>query len=176
MSEATASAATSRDWVVLGRVSGLYGVQGWVKVYSHTEPREGILGYSPLHLDIGGGWRPYAVAAGRAHGKGVVLRFEGIADRDAAAALLGSDIAIRRSQLPPARPGEYYWADLEGLRVINLEGVTLGVVDHLFATGANDVLVVKGERERLLPFLSGRVVQSVDLEAGMMKVDWDADF
>jgi len=164
------------DWVVLGRVSGLFGVNGWVRVFSHTEPREGISRYHPIFLKRQGEWREFKIEAGRAQGAGVVLKFVGCDDRDQATTLIQSDIAVHRAQLPPPEPGEYYWADLEGLRVVTLEGVELGVVSHLLATGANDVLVVKGERERLLPFIKDRVVVEVNLEQRLMKVDWDPEF
>lgn len=164
------------DWVVLGRIGGLYGVHGWLKVFSHTQPREGIVGYRPLYVGSGGEWRRMDMQEGRAHGKGVVLKFVGYDDRDSALALLGCDIAVRREQLPEPEPGEYYWSDLQGLRVVTLDGVELGVVDHLLETGANDVLVVEGDRQRLLPFLQGDVVRDIDLRAGMMRVDWDPDF
>lgn len=164
------------DWVVLGRVSGLFGLQGWVRVFSHTEPREGIARYNPVFLQRKGQWQPFKIEAGRTHGAGVVLKFIDFDDRDQAATLVQSDIAVHRAQLPPPRPGEYYWADLEGLRVVTLEGVELGVVDHLLATGANDVLVVKGERERLLPFVQGQVIVEIDLEQRLLQVDWDPDF
>lgn len=164
------------DWVVLGRVSGLFGLQGWVRIFSHTDPREGITRYHPVFLRRQGEWQPFEIKAGRAHGAGVVLKFVGYDDRDRAAALIQSDIAVRRAQLPPPGPGEYYWSDLAGLRVITLEGVDLGIVDHVFATGANDVLVVKGERERLLPFVKEQVVIEIDLEQRLLRVDWDPDF
>ena len=98
------------------------------------------------------------------------------ADRDAAQALYGAELWVARSQLPKAKPGEYYWADLEGLAVRNREGVGFGTVSHLFETPGNPVMVVAGERERLIPFLIGQYVDSVDLEAGLIMVDWDADF
>ncbi|MFO1423098.1 MAG: ribosome maturation factor RimM [Candidatus Competibacteraceae bacterium] len=164
------------DWVVLGRVSGLFGVNGWVRVFSHTEPREGIIRYHPVHLRRQGEWREFRIEAGRVHGAGVVLKFAGCDDRDQAAALIQSDIAVRRAQLPPPGPNEYYWTDLEGLRVVTLENMELGTVSHLLATGANDVLVVKGERERLLPFVRGQVVIEVNLEQRLLRVDWDPDF
>ncbi|HXH04191.1 MAG TPA: ribosome maturation factor RimM [Candidatus Competibacteraceae bacterium] len=169
--------AASR-WITLGRVSGLYGVRGWVKVFSETQPREGILGYQPLYLSRDGKeWQPYQVEQGRVQGKGVILKLRGCEDRDQAATLLGQSIAVTREQLPPAAPGEYYWADLIGLRVVTVAEIELGRVDSLFETGANDVVVVKdGEREHLLPFLQGSVVRSVDLEQGVMRVEWDPDF
>lgn len=162
--------------VVLGRVSGLFGVRGWVKVYSHTEPRENIAGYSDWYLRCDGDWQPARVEQGRRHGKGVVVKLVGIEDRDQAAGLIDCDIAIDRDQLPPLPPGEYYWTDLEGLRVVTLEGTELGRVSHLFATGANDVMVVTGERERLLPFVQPDIIRRVDPEQGLIEVDWDPEF
>jgi 16S rRNA processing protein RimM len=161
--------------VVVGTVSGLHGLRGWVKVHSYTAPRENILTYSPWYLYLGGRWRAMESREGRLQGKGLVARIAGCHDRDEAAGLLGADIAVRRDQLPVA-DDEYYWTDLEGLRVLTVEGVDLGVVDHLFETGANDVLVVRGARERLIPYLPGPVVRSVDLRSRSMVVDWDPDF
>lgn len=164
------------DWVILGRVSGLFGVQGWVRVFSETQPRDGIARYHPLFLQQSGEWHPLQVEASRAHGEGVVLKFAGYDDRDQAATLLQSQIAVRRSQLPPPEPGEYYWADLEGLRVVTLDGIDLGTISSLFATGANDVMVVCGERERLIPFIRDSVIAEIDLNQRLMRVDWDPDF
>lgn len=158
--------------LVLGRIIGLYGVRGWVRVFSETEPRQNILTYRPWYLD----GVAHTVAEGRLHGKGVVARLAGCEDRDAAALLLNREIAIRRDQLPPPRPDEFYWADLEGLAVHTADGQDLGLVDHLFATGANDVLVVRGERERLLPFVWGQVIEDVDFVSGVIRVHWDPDF
>lgn len=160
----------------MGRVAGLYGLRGWLKVYSYTEPRNGIIDYNPLYLEIGGQWWPINVEAGRVHGKGVIVKLADYDDRDAAAALIGCDIAVRRDQFPELESGEYYWADLEGLRVITVGGTELGTVDHLFKTGANDVMVVKGNRERLIPFLRDQVIVDIDLEQGVMQVDWDPEF
>jgi len=164
------------DWVVLGRVSGLFGVQGWVRVFSHTEPRAGIVGYSPVFLKQRDEWQPVEIEDGRAHGAGVVLKFVGCDDRDQATALLQREIAVRRAQLPPPEPGAYYWTDLEGLRVVTLDGAELGTVHSLFATGANDVMVVRGERERLVPFIRGDVIVEIDLGRRLLRVDWDPDF
>jgi 16S rRNA processing protein RimM len=160
--------------LVLGRITGLFGVRGWVKVFSETEPREGILRYSPWL--IGDSPRPLRVLEGRVHGKGVVARLDGCDDRDQAAALVNLEIAVTRERLPPPRPDEFYWVDLEGLAVETLEGVRLGLVSHLFATGSNDVLVVIGDRERLLPFVWDEVIRSVDFDRRLIQVDWDPDF
>jgi 16S rRNA processing protein RimM len=162
--------------IVVGRIVGVYGVKGWVKVHSYTEAREDILNYDPWLLRAGGAWRPAKLAEGRPHGKGIVARLAGCEDCEGAAALVGTDVAIGREQLAPAAPGEYYWADLIGLRVATVAGQDLGVIDHLLETGANDVLVVQGERERLIPYLQGEVVIEVDLEHRVMRVDWDPDF
>ncbi|MDT8387388.1 MAG: ribosome maturation factor RimM [Thiogranum sp.] len=159
-------------------MSGVYGVRGWVKIFSYTEPRQNIIHYKPWYLkkDRDADWVPVQLAEGREHGKGVVARLQNCEDRDQAYDLMGSEIAIRRDQLPATGPGEYYWAELQGLRVVTVEGEALGIVDHLLSTGANDVLVVKGERERLIPFLMGSVIIEVDLERGEIKIDWDKDF
>lgn len=164
------------DWVILGRISGLFGVQGWVRVFSETQPRDGIARYRPLFLQQKGEWQPFQVEASRAHGEGVVLKFVGYDDRDQAATLLQSEIAVRRSQLPPPGPDEYYWVDLEGLQVITLDGVGLGTIEYLFATGANDVMVVRGDRERLIPFVRDHVIVEIDFEQRLLRVDWDPDF
>ena len=163
-------------WVLMGKVVGLHGIRGWVKVFSHAEPRSGIIDYDPLYLNINGEWRPVEVQEGRVQGKGVVFKFSGYDDRNKAAALLGCDIAVRCEQLPPLAPDEYYWRDLEGLRVVTVDGVELGTVKRLFETGANDVVVVAGERERLIPFVRGEVITNIDLEQGVIQVDWDPAF
>ena len=162
--------------VVIGRISGLYGVRGWLRIFSYTDPRANIIAYSPWLVDIDGQWQPMKVVTGRMQGKSVVVNLAGYDDRDAAVTLLGKDIAVLRKQLAAPAPGEYYWADLEGLRVVNTAGVEFGVVDHMFQTGANDVVVVKGDRERLIPFVQGEVILKIDLQQGVMEVDWDPDY
>ncbi len=168
--------SAAADAVLVGRVSGLFGVGGYVKVYSYTDPPENILRYRPWLLKLGSEWRSTELEQGRRHGKGLVAKLQGCDDRDGAARLVGADIAIARGQLDALAPGEYYWADLIGLRVRHTDGSDLGVVEQLLETGANDVLVVRGERERLIPFLPGPVVTAVDLEQGELTVDWDPDF
>ena len=163
--------------LLLGRLHGAFGVRGEVKLESFTDPPARIFRYQPWTLrDAQGRERALAGATGREGGKGLVATLPDIADRDAAEALRGSEVWVPRSVLPPPAPGEYYWVDLEGLRVANLEGVDFGVVSHLFSTGANDVLVARGERERMIPFVEPEYVRSVDFDAGLVTVDWDADF
>ena len=163
--------------ILLGRVLGAFGVRGELKLESFTEPKSAIFRYQPWRLrDAQGRERDLAEARGRETAKGVVATFPDVADRDAAEALRGAELYAPRSALPPPKPGEYYWVDLEGLRVVNLEGADFGTVSHLFSTGANDVLVARGDRERMIPFLEPDFVTSVDFDAGVITVDWDADF
>lgn len=169
---ATAPVGAGPKAVVLGRIGGVFGVLGWVKVYSETNPIENIFGYSPWLIE----GQARQVVEWRRHGKGMVARLEGFDDRDRARALVGKAISIRRDQLPPPSADEYYWTDLEGLEVETRDGVRLGRVSHLMETGANDVLVVRGERERLLPFVWGQCVLEIDLDRGRLRVDWDPDF
>jgi len=165
-----------QDRVILGQIVGLHGVRGWVKIFSHSAPKENIFSYSPLLVKWGGSWQGMKLLTWRKQGKGLVAQLEGYSDREQARALIGAEISILKSQLPKPRKGEYYWADLIGLRVLNLEGEDFGQVDHLFDTGANDVLVVKGDRERLIPFVQGQYVHEIDLKVGTIKVDWDPEF
>jgi 16S rRNA processing protein RimM len=164
--------------VLVGRIVGLYGVQGWLKIESWTEPRTQIFKYQPWLLEKAPGEvMEIAGITGRPQGKGLICQLPGVDDRDAAAALVGKDIHVARELLPPPAKDEYYWVDLEGLEVVTTEGVSLGRVSHLFATGANDVVVVRdGTRERLVPFVQGTYVRSVDLSGGRMVVDWDPEF
>jgi 16S rRNA processing protein RimM len=166
----------AEEFISIGLVSGIFGVRGWIKVFSYTEPRENILTYSPWTLRKGKDSKEVKVVDGRRHGKTVVACLDGFNDRDGAADLNGWEILIRPEQLPKAKKGEYYWSDLIGLQVSTVDGVDLGVVKQMLETGANDVVVVMGERERLIPFLQEQTIKSIDLLAGIMVVDWDAEF
>jgi 16S rRNA processing protein RimM len=161
--------------VILGRISGLFGVRGWVKVYSYTEPREAVLNYDRWLLTGNNGWQEATVAEGQRHGKTVIVRINGYDDRDQAAGLIGTEIGVPRDELPETDSDHYYWSDLEGLSVVHRDGTELGKVDHLLETGANDVMVVKGETERLVPFVMDKVVLGVDLAKGEIRVDWEWD-
>lgn len=169
--------AANEQLIVVGTIVGLYGVQGWVRVMSHTQPRENLLNYQHWQLGRHGAWRPAELEAGQAHGKGLIIKLQECSDRDQARKLIGTDIAVPRSELPALAAGEYYWADLVGLRVETTDGQFLGQVDHLLETGANDVLVVQGEdRERLIPFVMEQVIKQIDLNTGRIQVDWDPTF
>ena len=151
-------------------------MRGWVKVYAETRDRSEILEFKRWYLRRPDGWQAVKVIEGRTQSKGIIAQLEGVVHCDQARLLVGTEIAVRRTELPPAEPGTYYWDDLVGLKVVNLEGIEFGTVSHLFETGgANDVVVVQGERERLIPYTKD-AVKKVDLKARVMHVDWDADF
>lgn len=162
--------------ILLGRVVGAFGVRGELKIQSFTDPATALLKYQPWLLVHGGREQELAGVRGRETNKGLVAVVEGVDNRDAAEALTGAELWVPRERLPPPKPGEYYWVDLEGLAVVNREGVALGTVSHLFDTGANDVMVVTGERDRLIPFITDQFVLEVDFEARRITVDWDPDF
>ena len=162
--------------ILLGRVLGAFGVRGELKVQSFTDPLASLLKYQPWQVVHRGVAREIDGVRGRETSKGLVAKFPDVDERDAAEALAGAEIWVPRDRLPPPKPGEYYWVDLEGLEVVNQEGLVLGKVSHLFDTGANDVMVVQGEREHLVPFIVGQFVLDVDFEHGRIRVDWDADF
>ncbi|WP_353571692.1 ribosome maturation factor RimM [Candidatus Albibeggiatoa sp. nov. BB20] len=162
--------------VIVGCINGIYGVRGWVKVYSYTRPIENILAYSPWQLCQHRQWQTVNISEGKPHGKGIIVRLDACHTREQAALLLGSEIAISHEQLPPTEDDEYYWSDLVGLKVINQDGVLFGTVDYLIETGSNDVLVVKGERERLIPFVIPQFITQIDLQQQQILVDWDPEF
>lgn len=165
------------DWVVLGRIQGVFGLAGLVKVYSYTETPADILKYPSWWLRIAQDRRCYRLVGGQTHGKTLLAALEGVADRDRAQALVGYLIEVPRTQLPALPQGEYYWSQLLGLRVINREGEVLGTVDSLFETGANDVVVVKAPNgeEILIPYLDPVIIR-VDLDAHRLDVDWQVDY
>ena len=159
----------------MGHVTAPFGIQGWIKVHPYTESNTGLTGYATWWLGKDGSYQAFEVLEARAQGTEVVAQLKGFADRNAALSLCGMEVAVPRSELPKARRGEYYWSDLIGLTVLNQEGQTFGTVQNLLETGANDVLVVSGERERLIPFVR-QVILNVDLQAGTIQVEWGADY
>lgn len=161
--------------VVMGRIVAPYGVKGWVKIQPFTEMLDGLFDYENWWIPSAGGWVELEIEDAKVHGNVLLAKPVGSDDRDRAFALRGKDVAVPRETLPAPDEGEYYWSDLIHLKVINLEGVDLGEVQEVFETGANDVLVVKGDRERLIPF-TGQTVLEVNLEAGCLRVDWDSNF
>jgi len=167
---------TASDLITVGKITSPYGIKGWIKVHSYTDPFTNLLDYHPWYVKQNGSWVQTSVISARAHGNQLVAQFQGVSDRNATDALRGLEIAVTRDQLPDTDEGEFYWFDLEGLTVVTVQDKTLGTVDHVMATGANDVLVVKGEQEYLIPYVLDLFVLDVDLEAGRITVDWDSDF
>jgi len=165
---------SAHKYLALGYISAVHGLKGWVKVHSWTRPMEAILGYQPWLL--GEEKRPVNIVDGRKQGKGLVALLPGFEDREAAVTLVGQQLFVRRDQLPDAAENEYYWSDLEGLDVHTTKGEVLGQVEKLMETGANDVLVIRGDREHLVPFVQGQYVIRVDLDARLIVVDWDPEF
>lgn len=166
----------TEDIVLVGQVSGLFGLKGWVKVFSYTQPRENIIEYNPWLIKTGKGWIEIQVEQAQKHGKGIIASLQQYSDPETSSQLMGCDIGLRRTQLPELSEDEYYWNDLIGLQVINQEGVNLGVVERLIETGSNDVLIVQGDRERLVPYIRGQVVKNISLNDKLIQVDWDPDF
>lgn len=172
----SAVSAKPHKLVTLGRISGVFGVKGWVKVHSYTEPRDNIVGFGVWTLRRHGVDSTIEIEDGRSHGANVVAKLRGVDDPDQARELIGAEVIIERSALPECKPGEYYWTDLEGLEVRTLGGAPLGVVDHLIATGGHDLLVLAGPAQRMIPFVVGEVIRSVDLDAGVIVADWSPEF
>ncbi len=168
---------TGEDFIHVGHINGVHGVRGWVKVYSDTRPKGNIFDYAPWWLETRQGWREFKILESRPQGKGLVARFEGLDDRDQALLLVNCKIGVKPGQLPKAEAGEYYWADLVGLEVINTSGESFGKVAEMLETGGHDVVLVKGEGgEHLIPFVQDVYILNVDLKEGKLKVDWEQDY
>ena len=168
--------SATEKWVILGRVSGVFGVKGWLKVQSYTEPRDNIVGFGAWTLRLKGVDHSFEVEEGHSHAGSVVAKLHGLDDRDLARDFVGAEIVVAREQLPAIGADELYWTDLEGLEVRTTTGTVLGRVDHLLATGGNDVLVLDGSPQRLIPFVVGTVVKQVDLGRKLIVVDWSPDY
>jgi 16S rRNA processing protein RimM len=163
------------DLVVMGRVSGPFGVKGWVKLQPFTEAPENLLAYPTWWVGGDGAWQESRIEGGHVQGGSVVAKLAGCEDRDAAALYQGREVAVSRDAFPQPAANEFYWADLVGLKVVNEQGEDLGQVKEVVETGANDVLVVQGERERLIPFTE-LVVKQVDVAGGAIRVEWGSDY
>ncbi|MBM0107107.1 16S rRNA processing protein RimM [Steroidobacter sp. S1-65] len=172
--EAGAQAAADR-WVVLGKIGSPFGVQGWVRITSYTDPLDNILDYDRWHLLRAGQWEAVEVEDGRMNAKGVLAKLAGIDSPEDARLQVGVEIAVRRSELPPTAPGEYYWSDLEGLEALTPGGESLGRVDHFRSTPGGAIAVVRGAREHWIPLVKDRIVK-VDLAAGRIVLDWGVDW
>lgn len=167
--------ADKNSLICVGHILGAQGIQGWVRVFSNTSPRENIVGYSPWLIEQAGELKPVEVR-GRLQGKRVLAKLDGIDDRTRAEGLAGCELYIDPDQLPRLEAGDYYWSDLIGLKVETLAAEPLGVVEAMMETGADDVMVLQGERERLIPFVMDKIVTEVDLENRRMVVDWSPEY
>jgi len=163
------------DEICVGHVTGVQGLKGWVKVFSITDPRENIVKYSPWMLKATDATQTFEVE-GRLQGRLVLAKLAGIESREAAAELVGKKIYIWPEQLPALDQDEYYWSDLIGMKVESLTAEVFGQVDDMMETGANDVMVIKGDKERLIPFVLDDIVKEVDLANRRIVVDWQADY
>ncbi len=163
--------------VIMGRVASAFGIKGWLKIQPFSEYVDSLLGYKTWYLGHENGpWRAVTVVQCETHDKTLAVQFPDCPDRTAAEKLKGLLIAVPRSSLPEQEEGEYYWADLIGMSVINEAGETLGTVAELLETGANDVLIVKGSGpDVLIPFLKN-VIKHVDVTAKTIQVNWLADY
>ncbi len=163
------------ELVIMGRIVAPYGVQGWLKVVPDTEYLDGLLRFKTWQIGNESNWQSIKLKSGKIHNDVLLVKLDGIDDRDAAFACKGKLVAVQRNELPALESDEYYWSDLMGLAVKNQQGIDFGKIVDVFETGANDVIVVKGEIERLIPFTEHTVIE-VNLEKQSMLVDWDADF
>lgn len=171
--------ASSEGFVPVGKIAGVFGIKGWMKIFSYTDPRKNILSYSPLYLSVKGEWVEAKVSNGRVQGKGIIIALENVTDPDQVLPMIGTALAIKKEQLKPTSLDEFYWSDLTGLKVVNLNKEILGRVDSILETGAHDVLVVKNKElktQRLIPFVLEETVLKVDLNSGIIEVDWKSDY
>jgi 16S rRNA processing protein RimM len=166
----------SEEKLIVGQINGVFGVQGWVKIFSHTDPRKNILDYSPWWINCKGEWKLINVVDSKVQqgGKTLVAKLENVDDRDVAREYMGCEIAIERSQLVKSQD-DYYWIDLIGCQVITEDGVVLGEVKDLIETGAHDVLRVQGEHSDLIPFVMEEFIIEVDIANKRIVVDWEPD-
>lgn len=168
--------AAPSDFLIVGSLGSSYGIHGWVKVTSFTDPAENILQYEELYFLMQGQWEKAVLDGRKLHGNHVLLKLSHCETPEKAKTYTGTQIAIERSQLSTLEHNEYYWTDLENCRVYNKQGNDFGIVTHLINTGARDILVIRGERERLVPFIQGLFVLEVDINQKKIIVDWDAEF
>lgn len=163
------------ELICVGHILGAHGIKGWTRVYSNTSPRNNIAGYGILLLESNNG-PVKKLVKGQTTGKHILIKLEGIEDRTAAEALTGQKLYISERQLPELQADEYYWSELIGMSVESVRSEPLGTVDSMLETGADDVLVVQGDRERLIPFVLGEIVTLVDRDNKRIVVDWLADY
>lgn len=165
------------DFIALGKLGKPYGVKGWLKLYPFTDSPDNLLNYTDWFLQKKSDTSPIAVEHIQPQGKAFIVKLAGVETPEAASLLTHGLIGIQKAALPPSahEKGEFYWVELEGLKAIHVSGAVLGIVTGLMETGAQDVLIVRGEKEYLFPYVWKEVIQSVDLNAGEIWVDWPLD-
>jgi 16S rRNA processing protein RimM len=161
--------------VVMGRITGAFGIRGWIKIQPFTGEPGNLLAYPRWWVGNAVGWQEHCIELAKEQSGSVVAKLAGCEERDAAALFRGREVAVPREALPAPAENEFYWADLIGLNVVNMDGEDLGVVSQVVETGANDVLVVERDRERLIPFTE-QVVKRVDVAGRVIRVDWGSDY
>ncbi len=169
--------AGATNLVIMGRIVAPYGVFGWLKVLPETEQLDGLLDYKTWWIGKDNDWRELKVEEAKIHNDVIVVKLQGITERDGALACKGKQVAVPRALLPKLKADEYYWSDLIGLNVKNQQNVDFGKIIDVFATGANDVIAAKSEAgiERLIPYIESAIL-AVNMVDKTMLVDWDADF
>jgi 16S rRNA processing protein RimM len=165
------------EFVIVGKFGASYGVKGWIKVFSDTDPKDAILDYEPWFIETNSGqWEEIKISEARFHSKCVIAHIEGCNAKEETPAYTNKLMAVKQSQLAKLDNDQFYWSELKDMQVMNTEDIVLGKVDHLFEAGANDILVVKGERKHLIPFIWKEFIKSVDRETKTIIVDWDSEF
>jgi len=159
--------------IQLGFVGAPFGVRGWIKLRSHTDPPERLLEHRNLVLGQGGVWRNYRIEASGRSGGALTVKLTGVEDRDQAQALRGAQVCVPRSELPQRDDKDFYRADLIGCEVVSLSGLRLGVVQHFIETPAQVLMVVRGTQEFWIPAVPQHL-RRVDLQARRVIVDWNA--
>jgi 16S rRNA processing protein RimM len=179
------------DTLVIGKIVGCFGIKGWVKIHSYTDPAENFFGFDRCAVNTRTGQEPIEFDTGHRQGKGLVAHIKGVDERTLAESYKGLEIVTATSELAELDEGDFYWRQLQGMQVWCRDAsseehsdnrVLLGKVSQLIETGANDVLVVGAcegsydQRERLVPYLPDDVVTRVDLEKAVIEIDWFLDF
>lgn len=162
--------------VIVGQIGKPYGIKGWMWVYSFTEPYTNLLAYEPWQIQVRGETLALTGLEIEERKGAYLVHIPGCDTPEDARRYTNLKITVDREVLTPLAEDEFFWSDLENLTVINQDEVVLGKVDHVFETGSNEVLVVKGDRERLIPFLFGQVILKVDLKGQVIRVNWDPEF
>lgn len=164
------------NWITVGRFGRPHGIKGFVTIHSFTEPRDNILRYTDWRVFLNNEWQLIQLLSVAVQNKAIIAQIVGYPERESVARLTNLDIAVAKEQLADLEPGEYYWHDLIGMKVVNQKGDVFGNVIEIMPTGSNDVLVVRGEKKYLIPYLPGQFVTDINSEQQLITVDWDLDF